>query len=68
MFKREMAVGGGVTRDAFSSFLQEFLERYFDGVDAKVPSISIGDKNCFIFGRIVTHTCICFRMFPIQIA
>ena len=68
MFKDEMAVGDGVARDALSSFLQKCLERYFDEVDAKVPSISIEEKDCFIFGRIVTHTHICFGMFPIQIA
>ena len=63
-----MAVDDGIARDALSSFLQKCLERYFDEVDAKVPSISIEEKDCFIFGRIVTHTHICFGMFPIQIA
>ena len=44
------------------------MERYFDGVDAKVPSISIGEEYCFIFGSIVTYTYVCFEMFPIEIA
>ena len=66
MFKDEMAIGDVVTRDALSSFLQEFLDRYFGGVDEKVPSISIGE-DCFIFGQIFTYRYICFGMFPNEI-
>ena len=68
MFKDEMAIGDVVTRDALSSFLQAFLDRYFGGVDEKVPSISIGEEDCFIFGQIFTYRYICFGMFPTEIA
>ena len=67
MFKDEMAIGDVVTRDALSSFLQEFLDRYVGGVDENVPSISIGEDS-FIFGQIFTYRYICFGMFPTEIA
>ena len=44
------------------------MERYFGGVDAKVPSISVGEEDCFIFGLIVKYMYVCFEIFLIQIA
>ena len=39
-----------------------------DGVDAKVPSVNIGDEECQIFGRTISHALISFGIFPIRIA
>lgn len=68
LFKEELAVGDGVSKDAISSFYQCFFIKYFDGVDAKVPSMSIGEDMCIIFGRIISHAFISFGIFPVQIA
>ena len=67
-FKEELAFGDGVNKDTFSSFYQCFFAKHFDGVDAKVPSVNIGDEECLIFGRIISHAYISFGIFPIQIA
>lgn len=65
MFVNELAVGDGVTKEAFSQFFNEF-SKLLEGNEAKVPTHFSDDDLLVVFG--IFHAYILFGMFPVFLA
>ena len=65
-FSDEEAVGEGVTRDAFSSFLHHMYGK-FDGCHAKVPVSTMDEAELETIGKIITQAFLLSETFPVQI-
>ena len=66
-FKSEIAVGDGVSKDAYSTFFEEIYKQRCAGIDANVPT-SLTETEAERFGTIITQAYIQHNVFPVRLA
>ena len=66
LFHNEDAVGDGVTRDAYVSFFHQ-VYGIMEGENEKLPSILTNDEILEIVGKIITHSFVQYKTFPLKL-
>ena len=66
-FKSEIAVGDGVSKDAYSTFFEEIYKQRCAGIDANVPT-SLTETEAERFGTIISQAYIQHNVFPVRLA